>query len=260
MTLKVSIGQCSIAGPRPRNEDFAGAVTPAGETLDARGMVLALADGVGGHANGREAAELTVRGLLNDYYATPDTWSIAQAIDQVLGALNRWLIAHAARTRETAGMATTLSALVLRGTRWHLAHVGDSRIYLYRAGTLTQLTEDHTWAHPELSNVLHRAVGLDARLTVDHADGELEVGDCFVLMSDGVWNTLHDRGIADLLAGNGDVEATASALALQSEARGANATRGRSRKAASRRFAPATRRAPADWERRLPRAERQRVK
>ncbi|MCP6565580.1 protein phosphatase 2C domain-containing protein, partial [Klebsiella pneumoniae] len=77
-------------------------------------------------------------------------------------------------------------ALVLRGTRWHLAHVGDSRIYLYRDGSLTQLTEDHTWAHPELSNVLHRAVGLDARLAVDHADGELEIGDTFVLMSDGV--------------------------------------------------------------------------
>ena len=222
MTLKVSIGQCSIAGPRPRNEDFAGAVTPAGETLDARGVLLAVADGVGGHANGREAAELTVRGLLNDYYATPDTWSIAQSIDRVLGALNRWLIAHAARTRETAGMATTLSALVLRGTRWHLAHVGDSRIYLYRAAALTRLTEDHTWAHPELSNVLHRAVGLDARLAVDHAEGELEVGDCFVLLSDGVWNTLHDEGIAGVLARDGEPESLASALVLQAEARGAN--------------------------------------
>lgn len=222
MTLEVSIGQCSIAGPRPRNEDFVGAVTPVGETLDAKGVLLAVADGVGGHAKGREAAEFTVRGLLNDYYATPDTWRIAQAIDQVLGALNRWLVAHAARTRESAGMATTLSALVLRGTRWHLAHVGDSRIYLYRDGCLTQLTEDHTWAHPELSNVLHRAVGLDARLAVDHADGELEVGDIFVLMSDGVWNTLHDDGIAALLARGGDAESLASTLVLQAEARGAS--------------------------------------
>lgn len=222
MTLAVSIGQCSITGPRPRNEDFVGAVTPTGETLDAKGVLLAVADGVGGHAKGREAAEFTVRGLLNDYYATPDTWRIAQAIDQVLGALNRWLVAHAARTRESAGMATTLSALVLRGTRWHLAHVGDSRIYLYRDGSLTQLTEDHTWAHPELSNVLHRAVGLDARLAVDHADGELEIGDTFVLMSDGVWNTLRDDGIAAVLARGGDAESLASTLVLQAEARGAN--------------------------------------
>lgn len=222
MTLAVSIGQCSITGPRPRNEDFVGAVTPTGETLDAKGVLLAVADGVGGHAKGREAAEFTVRGLLNDYYATPDTWRVAQAIDQVLGALNRWLVAHAARTRESAGMATTLSALVLRGTRWYLAHVGDSRIYLYRDGSLTQLTEDHTWAHPELSNVLHRAVGLDVRLAVDHADGELEIGDTFVLMSDGVWNTLRDDGIAAVLARGGDAESLASTLVLQAEARGAN--------------------------------------
>jgi serine/threonine protein phosphatase PrpC len=221
MTLKVSIGQCSVTGPRPRNEDFAGAVTPLGETLDAKGILLALADGVGGHAKGREAAEFTVRGLLNDYYATPDTWRITQSLDQVLGSLNRWLIAHAARTRESAGMATTLSALVLRGTRWHLAHVGDSRIYLYRAGVLSQLTEDHTWAHPELSSVLHRAVGLDPKLVVDHAEGELETGDCFVLMSDGVWNTLGDDGIAAILTRGGDAEALASALVLQAEARGA---------------------------------------
>ena len=222
MTLAISIGQCSITGPRPRNEDFAGAVTPTGEVLDAKGLLLAVADGVGGHAKGREAAEFTVRGLLNDYYATPDTWRIAQAIDQVLGALNRWLVAHAARTRETAGMATTLSALVLRGTRWHLAHVGDSRIYLYRDRDLTRLTEDHTWAHPELSNVLHRAVGLDARLAVDHADGELEAGDLFVLMSDGVWNTLGDGGIAGVLAQGGDPEALAAALVMRSEAQGSH--------------------------------------
>jgi serine/threonine protein phosphatase PrpC len=221
MTLKVSIGQCSVTGPRPRNEDFAGAVTPLGETLDAKGILLALADGVGGHAKGREAAEFTVRGLLNDYYATPDTWRITQSLDQVLGSLNRWLIAHAARTRESAGMATTLSALVLRGTRWHLAHVGDSRIYLYRAGVLSQLTEDHTWAHPELSNVLHRAVGLDPKLVVDHAEGELETGDCFVLMSDGVWNTLQDEGITTILANGDGAEALAAALVLQAEGRGA---------------------------------------
>lgn len=220
MGLVVSIGQCSIAGPRPRNEDFAGAVTPVGETLDARGVLLAVADGVGGHAKGREAAEFTVRGLLNDYYATPDTWRIDKAMDTVIGALNRWLIAHAARTRESAGMATTLSALVLRGTRWHLSHVGDSRIHLYRDGALVRLTEDHTWAHPELSNVLHRAVGLDAQLVIDHADGDLEADDLFVLTTDGVWNTLQDDGIAAVLSRGGDTEVMASKLVMQASALG----------------------------------------
>src|SRR5574343_1201885 len=123
MKLSVRIGYSSLTGPRPRNEDFCGSVTPEGTELENKGLMLAVADGVGGHANGREASEYTVRGLLSDYYATPDTWAVNKSLDTVLGALNRWLVAHAARTRETAGMATTLSALVLRGRRYYLAHV-----------------------------------------------------------------------------------------------------------------------------------------
>ncbi|HEX6828455.1 MAG TPA: bifunctional protein-serine/threonine kinase/phosphatase, partial [Burkholderiales bacterium] len=73
--LQVTLGQSSLAASRPRNEDFCAAATPEGAELDAKGLVAAVADGVGGLANGREASERTVRGLLADYYATPDTWS-----------------------------------------------------------------------------------------------------------------------------------------------------------------------------------------
>ena len=72
--LQASLGYSSLTGPRPRNEDFCGAATPEGPELDAKGILAVVADGVGGHANGREASEYTVRGLLSDYYATPDTW------------------------------------------------------------------------------------------------------------------------------------------------------------------------------------------
>jgi hypothetical protein len=64
--------------------------------------------------------------------------------------------------------------------------------------------------------------GLDPRLAVDHAEGELEVGDCFVLLSDGVWNTLRDTGIAALVDRGGDIDALASALVMQSEAAGSS--------------------------------------
>jgi hypothetical protein len=84
-------------------------------------------------------------------------------------------------------MATTLTALVLRGRRYICAHVGDSRLYLLRDGVCTRLTSDHVWEHPELKNVLSRAVGLDRHLQLDFFDGELQVGDCFLLCSDGVW-------------------------------------------------------------------------
>ena len=198
--LEILLGHASRTGPRPANEDFVAAAMPEGDECAAKGVLLAIADGVGGHAHGREAAEYSVRSLLADYFSTAHTWSVQKSLDTVLGAANRWLLAQSARTAETAGMATTLTALVLRGRRWHLAHVGDSRAYLWRDGALLRLSEDHTWPHPELSNVLRRALGLESRLLVDHDDGELALGDVFVLLTDGVWNTLGDEAIAALLA------------------------------------------------------------
>ncbi|MCX7150680.1 MAG: bifunctional protein-serine/threonine kinase/phosphatase [Rhodocyclales bacterium] len=211
--LRVDLGHASLSGPRPRNEDYCAGVTPEGAELENKGILVAVADGVGGHANGREASEYCVRSLLADYYATPDTWSVPQALDKVIVALNRWLHAHSRRARETAGMATTLSALVLRGRRYVLAHVGDTRVYRLRNNELTQLTSDHVWEHPELNSVLSRAVGLDAGLTVDYADGELATGDLFLLVSDGIWGTLGDERMAKLLASSDSADEIAGHIA-----------------------------------------------
>ncbi|HEX6828788.1 MAG TPA: bifunctional protein-serine/threonine kinase/phosphatase [Burkholderiales bacterium] len=220
--LEVTLGQSSLTGQRPRNEDYCAAATPEGPELDAKGLVAAVADGVGGLANGREASERTVRGLLADYYATPDTWSVQQSLSTVLAALNRWLLAYTAHTRESAGMATTLSAVVLRGRRFYTAHVGDSRIYRLRDGNLFRLTADHLWEHPELHNVLSRAIGLDTQLAVDFGDGELEVGDVFALVTDGVWSHLGDESIRELLLAEENPEAAAGALAATAVKSGAD--------------------------------------
>lgn len=221
MSLTVSVGHASLTGPRPQNEDFCGVATPEGTDLETKGVLAAVADGVGGAAHGREASEHTVRGLLSDYYATSETWGVAKSLDTVATALNRWLISHAAARRELAGMATTLTALVLRGNRWYAAHAGDSRLYLWRGGQLERLTEDHVWEHPEMRHVLKRAVGLDAHLVLDHADGELKAGDVFLLASDGVWNTLGDARIAEELARHADPQDAASAIATAAVGRGA---------------------------------------
>ena len=127
MPLAVTTGHASLTGARERNEDHVGIVLATGAELESKGVLLALADGVSGNGGGREAAEYTVRGLLSDYYATPETWGTTQALDRVLNAINRWLIAQGAAHREFSGMATTLSALVLRGARCTLAHVSAWR-------------------------------------------------------------------------------------------------------------------------------------
>lgn len=220
MPLTVAVGHSSLTGPRERNEDFCGVVTPEGAELENKGLVAALGDGLGGHKGGREASEYTVRGLLCDYYATPDTWGVHRAIDKVVTALNRWLLSQSARDPELAGMATTLSAVVLRGRRWYSAHIGDSRIYLLRAGALQRLTTDHLWDHPELKNVLSRAVGLDAHLLLDYAEGELQEGDRFVLLSDGVWGVLPETAIAQILLDNPEAQAASAALTSLALAQG----------------------------------------
>lgn len=226
MPLKIIIGQATETGERERNEDYCGAVTPSAEQLETKGAVLAVADGVGGNAGGREAAEMTVRGVLSDYYATPDTWEITTALDKLLIALNRWVISQAARQREMAGMATTLSVLVLRGKRYVIAHVGDSRIYRLRGGELQQLTTDHVWDRPDMRHVLKRAIGLDSQLQVDYADGELQAGDVFALMSDGVWEKLGQLGIHEILSLYHTPKMAADDLVKQALAKGSqdNAT------------------------------------
>lgn len=213
MPLTVSTGYASLTGRRERNEDYVGLVAADGAELDTKGMLLAVADGVSGSAGGREAAEYTVRGLLADYYATPDTWSIPLALDRVLNAHNRWLMAQGAAHRELAGMATTLSALVLRGARYYTAHIGDSRIYLLRNGQFARLTTDHVWDRPDMRHVLSRAIGLDAHLAMDYGEDHLQAGDVFVLASDGVWEPLGDRAMSELLARHDDCQAVAEALA-----------------------------------------------
>lgn len=220
MPLKVDLGHSSLTGPRERNEDFCGVATPEGQELENKGIIAAVADGIGGHKGGREASEYTVRGLLSDYFATPDTWGVPRAIETVTTALNRWVIAEGSRNAELSGMATTLSVLVLRGRRFYTAHIGDSRIYRLQEGRLQQMTVDHTWEHPELNNVLSRAIGLDPRVLLDFADGELAVNERFLLVSDGVWGILPDALMAEVLLDHPDPQAAAAALTSLALAQG----------------------------------------
>ena len=220
MPLTVSTGHASLRGVRERNEDFLGMIVPEEEELANKGVLAAVADGVSGHGGGREAAEYAVRGLLADYYATPDTWETPLAIDRVANAINRWVISQARSHQAWSGMATTLTALVLRGQRYCLAHVGDSRCYLARVGKLSQLTTDHVWDRADMRHVLTRGIGLDDKLHLDFSEGELQQGDMFILLTDGAWEPLRETGLADMLRVHQHPQALAQALAEAALARG----------------------------------------
>jgi serine/threonine protein kinase len=191
MAFELDIGFTSLAGKKPPNEDFCAAMLPE-PGRESFGAICALADGVSAGGQGKMAAQTTVMSLVRDYFGTPEIWDTTVALDRVIAAHNSWLTGINHKSKDAYGL-TTLTAVVLRGQTWTLAHVGDTRAYLLRDGKLTQLTQDHVVDHPDMRHQLLRAVGAEDRLIVDYSQGDLQVGDEFVLVSDGVHGVLPDR-------------------------------------------------------------------
>lgn len=198
-SLEVCIGFATQQGKREANEDYVGAQLPSSQQRDVKGVVLAVADGIGGYLGGREAAELSVRCFIDGYYGLPDTLGVERAAGRALAAVNRWVYAQGRHDSRLAHMGTTFSALILRGRQAHVLHVGDTRIYRLRQNKLTPLTVDHTLRQPSMSHVLYRAVGLEENVRVDYASHYLEPYDRYLLCSDGVHGTLNNQRIATLL-------------------------------------------------------------
>lgn len=214
--LAVRIGCASASAPGKPNEDFFGVASPGEDALARRGLLLAVADGVSGDGRARVASGAAVRTLLEDFYATDPGWGDARGLDTVMRAGNDWLAGENHRRLDGEGVVTTLTALLLRAGSWRVAHVGDSRVYRLRHGRLVALTRDHTWPRRDMRHVLRRALGLDTHLVVDCADGPLEDGDVFLLATDGVWEVLGERALADLMAGGGDPAAVAAEAVARS--------------------------------------------
>ncbi|SMQ25158.1 Serine/threonine protein phosphatase PrpC [Pseudomonas helmanticensis] len=208
MALQLSFAEASATGPRAENQDALRSVTPAPALAASKGYLFAIADGVSQCADGGLAARSTLQALALDYYATPQTWSVAQALDRLLLAQNRWLQANGGGQP----LLTTVSALVMRGRRFTLAHVGDCRVYRWHADGLQRVTEDHVWEQPGMQHVLKRALGLDQHLVLDFLDGELREGERFVMLSDGIWSTLGDTAIAAILRDQPDLDSAAHTL------------------------------------------------
>ncbi len=225
MRFELDIGLSSQQGRRPRNEDFAGVQAPPPYEAE-RGWVAALADGVSGcdgvGSEGLMAAQTSVMSLLRDFHAVPADWDASVALDRLLGHQNAWLAAYNrrpgadGRPREAL---TTLTALALRGRRYAIAHVGDSRGWLLRDGACLLLTQDHRLERRDFAG-LTRALGLDEALHLDHSEGELKVGDRLLLSSDGVHGALKARQIAELLRTTPGAQAAAEALTAAALAAG----------------------------------------
>ena len=198
--LEISVGHYSDKGAKNRNEDRYGVRLTGDRLRRTKGVAAVIADGVSASERGEEAAAACVNGFLNDYFSTPESWTVQKSVQQVLNALNAWLYTQGQGLRDAhRGLISTLSALVLKSTTAHLFHIGDSRIYRFRHATLEPLTTDHkTWLAGDRS-CLSRAMGSDLRLEIDYRRQPLEVNDVFVFTTDGVHEFVRDREIRRIL-------------------------------------------------------------
>lgn len=208
--LSIDIGQASTAGVKPENEDFLGFYVPSETTedavqLDSKGITIAIADGMSGSDGGKEASQVSVRQFIDDYYGTPESWTVKQAATKILTALNTWLYSQGQEKYGSAkGMVTTFSAMVLKSQTAHLFHVGDSRIYRLRENKLVQLTRDHrVWISHD-RDYLSRAIGIDMHLEIDYRATTTHEGDVYLFTTDGVHDFLHLKAIQEILESETD--------------------------------------------------------
>jgi serine/threonine protein phosphatase PrpC len=223
--LKISLGQHSDKGRKETNQDFHGACIPQEPQLGAKGIAIALADGISTSNVSQAASQATVKSLLEDYYCTSHAWSVRKSVQQVLTAINSWLWAQ---TRQSQfryelerGYVCTLSALVLKSNTAYLFHVGDARIFRVRGETLEQLTQDHrVWVSQEQSH-LSRAFGMQDQIDIDYQAMQLSVGDLFFCATDGVHEFVDARFVARAIAANSqDLDAAARAIVAEALERG----------------------------------------
>ncbi|NJM37558.1 MAG: bifunctional protein-serine/threonine kinase/phosphatase [Akkermansiaceae bacterium] len=215
--IELTIGLFTSAGPKEQNEDCLGVHIPDAKLLPTKGIVACIADGVSAASAGKIAAESAVISFISDYYETPESWETKTAAQRVLTALNRWLFSQGQglRTAEK-GCVTTFTAIILKSHTAYVFHIGDSRLYRYRAGELEQITTDHSSHVSADTCYLTRALGLTASPRIDYHHFPVEAADRFLLTTDGIHGEIHDQEICSILEATPDSQACADALGIAS--------------------------------------------
>ena len=199
--------------------------------------VFAVADGLGGHNAGDVASRLAIEPIASLDRRIGDVRGddVAESLSAAVLEANRAVYRRAQDDAKVRGMGTTLTAVAVLDGSAHLAHVGDSRCYLVRDGSLSQLSSDHTLVarmvqegkltpeqaevHPQRS-ILTRALGAEPEVDVDSLEITLVPGDQLLLCSDGLSSVIGDDRIRSVLADSSDLDEACSRLIAEANARG----------------------------------------
>jgi serine/threonine protein phosphatase PrpC len=191
--------------------------------------LYAVADGMGGHRGGEVASNLALQTIQRMFSAQEG--SLTEQVEQA----NRAVFERSQNDRDVAGMGTTLTAALVQGEQVRLAHVGDSRAYLFRDGELNLLTEDHTLVHKMLlegeiseseaethphRSILTRALGVDGSVQVDEGMVEMVDGDRLLLCTDGLTGMVGDDQIKSVLGKTRDPQEAVDRLVREANRAG----------------------------------------
>jgi protein phosphatase len=223
----VAAGVTDVGLQRDHNEDSF-AILPEHE-------LYIVADGMGGHRAGDVASRLATDAIVDFFRATATddfTWPfhfdsrLSEEENRLLTGIrlaNRQIVERSARSRECHGMGTTVVGALFSGKKrkMYIGHVGDSRAYRVRGGQISQMTRDHSLvndyllAMPELTeeqrnelpkNVITRALGMQDHVTVDIQADDAQVGDFYLLCSDGLSGMIDDQEMLELVLGSQDLQ------------------------------------------------------
>jgi protein phosphatase len=204
-----------VGQKRDHNED--------GHLADQDHRLFVVADGMGGHAGGAQASSIAVKEIHTSVIeADLDTAGVGNREGPACRALrygarraSHEIFRISQQQSELSGMGTTLTALLFHQHRVCLAHVGDSRAYLFRDGRIEQLSEDHSWINEQVKagflsqkeakeskfkHIITRSVGFEKDVNVDVLSMPVLMGDCYLLCSDGLSNYLENEELSQILA------------------------------------------------------------
>jgi len=221
MTLSIEVaGQSDVGCVRANNEDNFG--------YDCRYGIYVVCDGMGGEAAGEVASKIAVDSVLG--YCRQVAKTSLPALNVLAGALhlaNRQIRSAAAQNPDHRGMGSTIVALLVEDRTCSVAHVGDSRIYLLRKGTIQQLTNDHSLVmehvrrglmtleqaqRSELQHIILRALGTEETVQPDLSDLVAEPGDALLLATDGLTRHLSDERILKIVGNASSCEQACAQL------------------------------------------------
>ena len=204
-------------------------------TFDAATNLCILADGMGGYNAGEIASGMAVAFIrselgrwLSQAGKHANSREVRRAMEICVENANHSIFNAANSNPQYSGMGTTLVVAVFQGTRLMLGHIGDSRCYRWRAGQLQQITKDHSLLQEQIDaglitpeqaltsvnkNLVTRALGVEDSVLLEVNEHRVELGDIYLMCSDGLSDMVSDQTIAAILSGaKSSLEQTAKLL------------------------------------------------